>query len=156
MLLRHLTTKDCWQEIKECGYLKGSDHSTIGTKEKQDDYISFEEFNPIFDENIFVDIYVKLWNAEYPKNKIKKSDVVQLIFDGNQMKENGIIASKNFGNEDGYTKEECLILNNDKETLVTRERFDQIGNYAFVKGDLSLKYLKEKVKYFKEDVTVTK
>lgn len=125
MILRHITLKKHLKSIVEMDCLlptnqpRRSDHG----------YISFEKYNGN-------DYLLKPFVIE---KKVELEDVFPLLFDGEKIMNDGINIVDLFENGGKMTKEE---LNPQFfESPLTMIEFAQIGDYRFIKGTLSLKYL---------------
>ncbi|MCM3742938.1 hypothetical protein M3193_02170 [Sporosarcina luteola] len=123
MILRHLTTKDKYKEILKAGCLIGSNNMRKDHK----GYVSFELFNQSFEEMEFKKVFAVAKNTSV-------ENVVQLLFDGNQMQADGIEILENFKNGIKHSKVELTLYPIDFD-------INQIGEYRFVYGNVSLEYL---------------
>ncbi|MED2615411.1 hypothetical protein COF41_29890 [Bacillus toyonensis] len=134
MILRHLTTRDKIFSIVEERILRGSDNLRKAHK----GFVSFELFNPNVDRDAFKRIYlqVKPGNFDF-------EDIVELLFDGNRMVENGIEIVDCFTEGRKDTKSELSIVPG-----INQADLEVMGDYQFVYGDVSLDYLTDESKRY--------
>ncbi|MFU2033194.1 hypothetical protein CN582_16140 [Bacillus wiedmannii] len=128
MILRHLTTIDAVPLILQDGFLKGSNNS----RPLHTGHVSFVLFNPEMDRTVYKEAFAQVKNVDI-------EDVFELFFDGREMMEQGIIVSETFicGNKDS----KCELF--EPFTRVPLERINEIGDYRYVYGNVSLNFLKD-------------
>ncbi|WP_249594316.1 hypothetical protein [Peribacillus frigoritolerans] len=123
MILRHLTTKELFEKILKDGFLKGSENLRPTHK----GHVSFELYNPEKDPLAFIRAFSKA-------KGIPETSVVELLFDGTKMIENGIEVRETFING---VKDKKIELG----YYVDETELESIGDYRFVFGNVSLEFL---------------
>ncbi|MGG0789881.1 hypothetical protein ABE132_14485 [Peribacillus simplex] len=130
MILRHLTTQDFIQSIMKDGFLRGSNN----LRGIHNGHVSFELFNSKKDEKVFIKGFAKA-------KGISENTVVQLLFDGTKMIENGIEVRDAFITGSTDRKIELGYYLNESE-------LESVGDYRYVFGNVPLKFLIESPKTF--------
>lgn len=124
LILRHITQKKHLKSIFEDGFLDAE--KTLRNFGEDSNYISFE-LNP--ESDVLFKLYPKLKSSSLIVN-VKDGEQFELLFDGEKMIEDGIEIKKNFG---GMSKKELEILIDNPEYNLSREEWESIGKYVFVK-----------------------
>ncbi|MCC1486760.1 DUF4433 domain-containing protein [Bacillus tropicus] len=125
MIFRHFTPIENLPSILSDGYLKARENPDVS----DNGCVSLEEYKG----NEFI---LKCFTIQEVYNK---NNLIPLFFDGDKMEQDGL----QFKNTN-YSKAENLIYVNDG--TITQEEYEQIGNYYFHVGNLSLDYLTEETK----------
>ena len=124
MIIRHTTQVKFLQSIMTDGFLNPSHNPKRFSCDKE--YISFEKYTG---SNTLVNLYIKL-------KKIKKEEAFELFFDSDLMEKDGLELVAKFHNGGIHTKLEL-------KDMLTEEEYNSVGDYIFVRGCVSLKYLTE-------------
>ncbi|AJH80260.1 TPA: hypothetical protein ACTZ3H_005406 [Bacillus cereus] len=125
MIFRHYTPIEKLPSILSDGYLKGREKQNVS------DYgcVSLEEYKG---NDVLLKCFVN-------QDAYNKKNLIPLFFDGDKMEQDSL----KFKNID-YSKAEnyIFVLNG----TITQEEYEQIGEYYFHIGNLSLDYLTEETK----------
>ncbi|MCA1047051.1 hypothetical protein [Bacillus toyonensis] len=141
-MIRHITTLKNYEKIRSTGYLapRGDGFSCAPEKE----YIAFESYS---ESKAFYKAIFNGKKSKHPLNKIE--DLVGLIFDKEHLRSKGyevidsiseqdktrvVIAGEKFTTKwENVTMRDCEVI--------SRDEFNSIGEYVFVKGKIPMELL---------------
>jgi hypothetical protein len=156
-IIRHITTKTLFEKIKKTGYICPAGSGVSVAPEK--DYVAFETYK---ENKAF---YKAIYNGKSSSNyNLQKNDLVGLWIDKEELVNDGfcvieatalyegqhtrVIDGKKFTTKwENYTsvqgREILEKMEINPEDLLSREEFNNIGEYVFVQGCIPVKYIKD-------------
>lgn len=151
-MIRHITTKSRYKEIKRTGYIK--DRYTLTGKsinEVENGFISFEDYKG--NDNFVYFIFEQKFSGNYEKFKKRNDKMVAIYIDEEKLKQDKISFYKtnvkdteSFKDNGFFTKLECIFSFIESGVQISEEDlendiFKSLGDYVFVESPLSVSYI---------------